>query len=251
MPMAQHPKKAHPSPLASQSRGLGSQATEEVRLDTCFFTHHLFFAKDEDQTLWFSQGRPGSSNGVVGWVKMKTFFETGDSAKSQGWTPIVVDTNGDGKRDAYVEPNDPLDPAKDKRIFGAFYGIMPSPVDDTVSGQTMGIDFGRIDQPGFVMHIIPGANPSETALAELFVPPDGACATTRFRCPQPRTSMRRWPTLLPAHRSATRTRVSGSEEDEARGNDREQARSTSTRGRRSMKAIRSPSTPAMARQRSR
>jgi len=143
-------------------------------VDTCFGTHHLYFAKDKDQTLWLSQGGPGTSNGVVGWVKTKTFFETGDAARSQGWTPIVVDTNGNGKRDAYVEPNQPLDATKDTRILGAFYGIMPSPVDDTVWGQTMGIGFGRLDQPGYVVHLIPGSNPSETALAELFVPPDGA-----------------------------------------------------------------------------
>ena len=171
----------HPSakvmPLDQNGRQLSIWDPKQQKwydVDTCFFAHHLYFAKDEDQTLWLSQGGPGSSNGVVGWVKMKTFFATGDSAKSQGWTPIVVDTNGNGKRDAYVEPNEPLDPAKDKRILGAFYGIMPSPVDDTVWGQTMGIGFGRIDQPGFVVHIIPGANLSETALAELFVPPDGA-----------------------------------------------------------------------------
>jgi len=104
-------------------------------IDTCFFAHHLYFAQDKDQTLWLSQGGPGTSNGVVGWVKTKTFFETGDSAKAQGWTPIVVDTNGNGKRDAYVEPNEPVDPAKDKRILGAFYGIMPSPATSFTSSR--------------------------------------------------------------------------------------------------------------------
>ncbi len=111
---------------------------------------------------------------MVGWVKMKTFLETGDSAKSQGWTPIVVDTNGNGKRDEFVGPNDPVDPTKDKRLVASFYGIMPSPVDDSIWGQSMGIGFGRIDQPGYVVHIIPGPNPSETSIAEVFVPPEGA-----------------------------------------------------------------------------
>lgn len=145
-----------------------------THVDTCFGTHHLFFAKDKDQTLWFSQGGPGVGGGVVGWVKMKTFLETGDSAKSQGWTPIVVDTNGNGKRDEYVGPNDPVDPKKDKRLLASFYAIMPSPVDDSVWGQSMGIGFGRIDQPGYVVHIIPGPNPAETSIAEVFVPPEGA-----------------------------------------------------------------------------
>jgi hypothetical protein len=171
----------HPSakvwPIAESGRQLSfydPKTQKWSHVDTCFGTHHLYFAKDKDQTLWLSQGGPGTSGGVIGWVKMKTFLETGDSAKSQGWTPIVVDTNGNGKRDEFVGPNDPVDPAKDKRIVASFYGIMPSPVDDTVWGQSMGIGFGRIDQPGYVVHIIPGSNPSETAIAEVFVPPDGA-----------------------------------------------------------------------------
>ena len=51
-----------------------------AHVDTCFSTHHLYFAKDHS-TLWISQGGPNS--GVVGWVDTKKFLETGDSAKSQ------------------------------------------------------------------------------------------------------------------------------------------------------------------------
>jgi hypothetical protein len=139
--------------------------------DLCFPTHHLYFAKDND-TLWFSQGGPGS--GVVGWLKTKQFLATGDSAASQGWTPIIVDTNGNGKRDEYVGPNDPVDPAKDKRLTAGFYAVMPSTVDDSVWGQSMGIGFARINQPGYLIRLVPGANPAETALAEVYVPPEGA-----------------------------------------------------------------------------
>ena len=46
----------------------------------------------------------------------RTFEKTGDEARSQGWTPFILDANGNGKRDAWVEPNQPLDPAKDKRV---------------------------------------------------------------------------------------------------------------------------------------
>ena len=42
---------------------------------------------------------------VIGWLNRKMFEETGDEQKSQGWTPFIVDTNGNGKRDEYVEPN--------------------------------------------------------------------------------------------------------------------------------------------------
>src|ERR1700730_17076451 len=61
----------------------------------------------------------------------KVFDETGDAAKSQGWSPYVLDTNGNGKRDDYVEPGQPADPSKDTRIelngLSGAYAVMPSP----------------------------------------------------------------------------------------------------------------------------
>jgi hypothetical protein len=141
-----------------------------MHADLCFPTHHLFFAKDND-TLWFSQGGPAS--GVVGYLKTKQFLATGDSAKSQGWMPIVIDTNGNGKRDEFVGPNDPVDPTKDKRLTAGFYGIMPSPADDSIWGQSMGVGFARMPQPGYLIRTVPGPNPAETALSEVYLPPDG------------------------------------------------------------------------------
>jgi hypothetical protein len=140
-------------------------------IDTCFGTHHLYFAHDANNTLWTSAGGPQS--GVVGWLNTKMFDETGDAAKSQGWTPLILDTNGNGKRDAWVGPNDPIDPTKDKRIMAAFYGVQPSPVDDSIWGQAMDVGFTRIDQPGYLMRLVPGSNPTETALTEVYLPPDG------------------------------------------------------------------------------
>ncbi len=75
-----------------------TQKTEMV--DTCFATHHLLFAEDSNNTLWTSSGGGG---GVVGWLNTKMWDQTHDAAKSQGWTALVLDTNGNGKRDAYVE----------------------------------------------------------------------------------------------------------------------------------------------------
>ena len=72
-------------------------------INTCFSTHHLVFAEDANHTLWTSAGGPAS--GVVGWFNRKMFEETGDEQKSQGWTPLILDTNGNGKRDEWVEPN--------------------------------------------------------------------------------------------------------------------------------------------------
>jgi len=142
-------------------------------IDTCFSTHHLFFGHDANDTLWMSAGGPGLGGGIVGWLNTKQFRETGDGVAAQGWTPLVIDTNGNGKRDAYVGAKDPLDPAKDKRIAASFYGIMPSPVDDSIWGQAMDRGFSRIDQPGYIIRVTPGPDPANTALAEIYQPPEG------------------------------------------------------------------------------
>ena len=125
-------------------------------VDTCFGTHHPQFGYDANDTLWTSGGGQ-----VVGWVNTRMFDATGDSAKSQGWTALILDTNGNGKRDAYVEPNEPLDPTKDKRVTAGFYAVMPSPVDGSVWGTYR-------DNPGAVVRLNPGANPPATALAEVY-----------------------------------------------------------------------------------
>jgi len=125
-------------------------------VDTCFGTHHLQFGYDANETLWTSGGGP-----VVGWINTKMLDETGDIAKSQGWTPLILDTNGNGKRDDYVEPNQPVDPTKDKRIVAGFYAVMPSPVDGSIWGSFRG-------NPGAVVRLAPGTNPPETALAEIY-----------------------------------------------------------------------------------
>ncbi|NVO14879.1 MAG: carboxypeptidase regulatory-like domain-containing protein [Rhodoplanes sp.] len=169
----------HPSakvaPLAESARQLSvyDPGTQKWSLiDTCFTTHHLYFGKDAKNTLWTSAGGPQS--GVVGWLDTRTFDETGDAKRAQGWTPLIIDTNGNGKRDAFVGPNDPVDPTKDKRVMAAFYGVQPSPIDDSIWGQSMDVGFSRVDQPGYIIRLVPGENPAETALAEVYLPPDGA-----------------------------------------------------------------------------
>jgi hypothetical protein len=126
-------------------------------VDTCYSTHHLQFAEDANNTLWTSGGGQ-----VVGWLNRKVFDETGDAAKAQGWTAMILDTNGNGKRDeGYVEPNQPVDPIKDKRVVSAFYAVMPNPADGSIWGSTIGF-------PGAVVRIVPGSNPPATALTEVF-----------------------------------------------------------------------------------
>jgi len=131
-------------------------------VDTCFSTHHLEFGFDANDTIWTSGGGP-----VVGWLNSKMFLETGDAAKSQGWTALILDYNGNGKRDAYTEPDEEYDPKKDARIEAGFYAVMPSPVDGSVWGSYR-------DNPGAVVRIAPGSNPPATALAEIYnVPKPG------------------------------------------------------------------------------
>ena len=131
-------------------------------ISTCFSTHHLVFAEDANNTLWLSSG--ASTSNVVGWLNRKMFEETGDEAKSQGWTPFVLDTNGNGKRDEWVEPKEAVDPAKDKRIVAGLYGIAVSPVDGSIWGSVLSF-------PGAVIRLNLGDNPPVTALTEYYEVP--------------------------------------------------------------------------------
>lgn len=140
-------------------------------IDTCFNTHHLVFGYDKNNTLWFSQGQPYS--GVVGWLNTKQFDATGDAMKSQGWTPTVTNVSGTGKRGAFVNADQPTDPAKDKWVKAAFYGVMPSPKGDVIWGQAMGPGFSRIAQPALLIRMIPGSDPTKTAVSEIFQSPEG------------------------------------------------------------------------------
>jgi hypothetical protein len=156
---------SHPSakmfPLKSAGRHLAmyDPKTKKVSLiSTCFSTHHLQFAKDANNTLWTSSGGGG---GAVGWLNTKMWERTHDEEKSQGWTALILDTNGNGKRDAYTEPDQPADPAKDKRINGSFYGLTVSPTDGAVWGTILGF-------PGGIARLNPGSNPPATALTEYY-----------------------------------------------------------------------------------
>jgi hypothetical protein len=147
----------HPSakllPLARSGRQLaffGPKTQKMTLIDTCFSTHHLQFAQDANGTLWTSSGGGGDA---VGWLNVKMYDETHDEAKSQGWTALVLDTNGNGKRDE-----------GDKQVSGSFYGVTVSPSDGSIWGSSLGF-------PGRVVRIVPGSNPPATALSEVYEPP--------------------------------------------------------------------------------
>ncbi|MEO5601468.1 MAG: carboxypeptidase-like regulatory domain-containing protein [Cyclobacteriaceae bacterium] len=152
----------HPSakrfPMGRAGRHLGyydPQTKKYTHISTCFSTHHLMFAEDENNTLWTSGG-----GDVVGWLDTKKYLETGDEEASQGWAPLILDTNGNGKQDNYVEPNDAVNPAMDKRIAKGLYAVCPA-ADGSVWGSSLGY-------PGGVIRINPGSNPTETALVEWY-----------------------------------------------------------------------------------
>ncbi|NNE20067.1 MAG: carboxypeptidase regulatory-like domain-containing protein [Myxococcales bacterium] len=154
---------SHPSAQATPLETSGRQvamydpATGELtHVDTCFDTHHLNFAADANDTLWLN----GYGSTVVGWIDTRMFDETQDEVASQGWTALILDTNGNGMRDEYVGPDYPVDPTKDKQIADAFYAVAPA-VDGSVWGSILGF-------PGAVVRLDPGSNPPATALAERY-----------------------------------------------------------------------------------
>jgi hypothetical protein len=163
---SEHPSaKLFPVTKAGRALSVYDPTTEKVTLvDTCFTTHHLQF--DSKGRLFASSGGGGTGNAeIVGWLDVKMFDETGDEQKSQAWTPFILDTNGNGKRDeGYVEPNQPVDPTKDKRIVAGFYGVAPNPVDGTIWGSVLGF-------PGSVVRVNLGDNPPATALTEIYEVP--------------------------------------------------------------------------------
>jgi hypothetical protein len=157
--------------------------------DSCFGSFHLNMAYDPPNNSMVS-----GSGGYVGWVSTKVWAETGDINKAQTWTDLVVDTNGNGKRDEYNAPaaaggrgagrggaapavaagapapaaSAPAsDPTKDTKIGGSCYAVMVSPVDNTVWCTLLG-------SPGSLIRVAPGANPPSTALTEIYnVPAPG------------------------------------------------------------------------------
>ncbi len=170
------------TPVSNSGRQLAvyDPATKQVSLiDTCFSTHHLVFASDANNTLWTSSGGGG---GVVGWLNTRLWDQTHDERKSQGWTALVLDTNGNGKRDAYLDSEQKVltapsgeslgtssalsgtaDPTRDTRLNAAFYGIAVG-TDGMVWGSVLGF-------PGGIVRLNPGPNPPETALAEYYEVP--------------------------------------------------------------------------------
>jgi hypothetical protein len=159
---SEHPSARHfPKVRSTRQLAVYEPGTGEYRfVDTCFGTHHLQFDDDPNNTLYTSGG-----GNVVGWLDTREFLATGDAATAQTWAPIVLDTNGNGRLDAWTEPGEPRDPERDMRLDKGFYAVMPSPVDGSVWGSS------AFSYPGGIIRMVPGDDPPRTTLSEYYEPP--------------------------------------------------------------------------------
>ena len=161
-------KYARYYPMANSGRSAVyyDPSTEKfVMIDTCFGTHHLQFAEDDDNTLFFSGGGQ-----VVGWINTDVYDETGDEQFSQGWCPTVIDTNGDGTiTKPWNEPQsgniEDFDPTKDTRVVAGSYGLVADPEVGTV------VWLSSTRYPGRVVRLDTGDNPPETCITEMYEVP--------------------------------------------------------------------------------
>ena len=121
----------------------------------CVGGHHIKF--DEKDRLYFDSGG-------LGWFDTRMWEKTRDAAKSGGIIPFILDTNGNGKQDAYVGPNDPVDPTKDKQIPNGGYDVAVSPVDGSAW-------IVPSTYPGTLIRVSVGETPPKSSLAEMYEPP--------------------------------------------------------------------------------
>ena len=126
-----------------------------THISTCFSTHHLMFAEDANNTLWTSGGGP-----VVGWLEHEDVRRDAATRRSRRAgrrssstrTATASATTTSSRTSRSI-------PTKDKRINAGFYAVAPAP-DGSIWGSSLGF-------PGAVVRLSPGANPPETALAEV------------------------------------------------------------------------------------
>ena len=92
---SQHPSaKYFPTERSGRHLAVYDPATKKYTpIDTCYCHASPAISPPTPTTrLWTSGGGE-----VVGWLNTKEFLKTGDAQKAQGWTPLILDTNGDGK----------------------------------------------------------------------------------------------------------------------------------------------------------
>lgn len=134
-------------------------------IDTCFATHHLQFANDPDNTLYFNE----LLGPMFGWVNTRLFDQTHDEQLSQGWCPQVIDTNGDGVITApWNKEGEAANPALDTEVRKNLYTVIPDPKDGNI------VWGASEDYPGFIVRLNRGVNPPESCVSEVYQVPEGA-----------------------------------------------------------------------------
>jgi hypothetical protein len=93
------------------------------------------------------------------------FLATGDANKSQGWSPIIVDTSGKGAGQPWVDQGQANDGTKNTRVPVGFYAVSYDPSDGSVWGSS------NSSFPGQIIKFIPGSNPPYTSLSEIYTMP--------------------------------------------------------------------------------
>lgn len=158
----------YPLTFSNRQASVFDPETEEFELiDTCFATHHLQFATDEDNTLYFNE----LLGPMFGWINTRIWDETHDEQLAQGWCPQVIDTNGDGVITRPWNPagSDNPDPALDTEVRLNLYTVIPDPTNpDIIWGAA------ENPAPGYIVRLDRGNNPPESCIAEAYMMPDGA-----------------------------------------------------------------------------
>ena len=112
-------------------------------IDTCFGTGPPELRRQRRAVVI---GRPA---GVEGWFDTKIWDKTHDEKKAQGWTAFVLDTNGNGKRDAYTEPESAGRSDEGQADQRAVLRRVAGPLDGSVWGSVQGM-------PGALVRLVPG-----------------------------------------------------------------------------------------------
>ena len=135
-------------------------------IDTCFGTHHLQFAEDADDTLYFSGGGP-----VIGWLDTKVYDETGDERPGPGLVPDGHRHQRRRPHHAAVErtgaPGQPRGRRRSTRRSTPGWWRAPTASSPTRSTTRCGLSPTAASRAACV-RLDRGDNPPETCIAELY-----------------------------------------------------------------------------------
>jgi len=138
-------------------------------IDTCFATHHLQFANDPQNTLYFNE----LLGPMFGWIDTRVWDQTKDEQLAQGWCPQVIDTNGDGRitKPWNAADAENPDPALDTEVRKNLYTVIADPKDGNI---VWGVSEGRNgSERGWLVRLDRGDNPPESCIAEVYQVPEG------------------------------------------------------------------------------